>query len=63
MGREILKKIDNDKEIIQLRMESEDLINNYDFMAKDDFQKEAKRIEAAIDNRISTIYKNAETNA
>lgn len=60
MSRKILGIINNDRILIDLRMQSEDLINNIDRIDPKDFEKESLRIESEIDNRISQIYKQNE---
>lgn len=57
MSRKLQEKINSDREIVDLRMESEDIINNMDFMAEADFERESKRIADAIDARIAELYK------
>ncbi|MBD8347019.1 hypothetical protein [Dysgonomonas sp. HGC4] len=56
MTRKDLENINKDKEIIQLRMQSEDLINNVESLSDEDFRNEALRIEKEIDDRISILY-------
>ncbi|MBF0574766.1 hypothetical protein [Dysgonomonas sp. GY617] len=56
MTRKDLENINKDKEIIELRMQSEDLINNVESLSDEDFRNEALRIEKEIDDRISILY-------
>lgn len=56
MTRKDLENINKDKEIIELRMQSEDLINNVESLSNEDFRNEALRIEKEIDDRISILY-------
>ncbi|PXV69009.1 hypothetical protein CLV62_101276 [Dysgonomonas alginatilytica] len=56
MTRKDLENINKDKEIIELRMQSEDLINNVESLSDEDFRNEALRIEKEIDDRISVLY-------
>lgn len=60
MSRKILGIINNDRILIDLRMQSEDLINNIDRIDPKEFEKESLRIKSEIDNRISQIYKQNE---
>ncbi|WP_165043211.1 hypothetical protein [Dysgonomonas sp. ZJ709] len=60
MSRKNLDIINNDRKIIELRMESEDLINRRDSLNQDIFEKEAVRIKTEIDNRISELYRDME---
>lgn len=55
MTRKDLDAINSDREIIDLRGQSEDLINNMESMSREDFEREALRIEALIDARISIL--------
>lgn len=56
MTRKDLEMINSDREIIDLRMQSEDLINNIESFSDEDFKNEAQRIEKEIDDRISVLY-------
>lgn len=63
MDRKTMQIINSDKEIVELRMQSEDLINSIDNLSPEDFEKEAKRIKEMIDRRTSILllqYKDAE---
>ncbi|WP_165021065.1 hypothetical protein [Dysgonomonas sp. ZJ279] len=60
MSRKNLDIINNDRKIIELRMESEDLINRRDSLNQGIFEKEAVRIKSEIDNRISELYRDME---
>lgn len=57
MTRKDLETINNDRIVIDLRMQAEDLINNMESMSNDDYQREAQRIENEIDNRIEFLFK------
>lgn len=54
--RKDLDIINSDREIIDLRMQSEDLINNSESLNENDFRKEAQRIEKEIDDRMAFLY-------
>lgn len=60
MTRKDLQTINNDREIIDLRMQAEDLINNVESFSDEDFRNEAQRIERAIDDRIAFLFKQME---
>lgn len=63
MDRKTMQIINSDREIVELRMQSEDLINNIDNLSHEDFEKEANRIKEGIDQRTSLLlsqYKDAE---
>ncbi len=53
--RKDLEDIYNDREIIDLRMQSEDLINNAESLTEEEFRNEAQRIERAIDERTAFL--------
>lgn len=55
MTRKDLEAINSDRMIIDLRMESEDLINNVESLSEEDFKNEALRIEKEIDDRIAVL--------
>lgn len=55
MSREIQDKINSDREIIDLRMQAEDLINSMERITDDEFTRESKRITDAIDRRIGEL--------
>lgn len=55
MSRLLQNKINNDPEIIRLRMDVEDLINSIDSIDDEIFDKEASRLKKAIDKRIEFI--------
>ncbi|SHF02288.1 hypothetical protein [Dysgonomonas macrotermitis] len=57
MTRKIQDKINSDREIVDLRMQSEDLINNAEMMSEEDYRKEAKRISDAIDARVDVLFR------
>lgn len=52
MNREIMQKINSDRIIINLRMQSADLINAKDSLSEEQYQMEAKQIENELDQRI-----------
>ncbi len=55
VNRKDLQTINSDREIIDLRMQAEDLINNIESFSDEDFRNEAQRIEKEIDDRISIL--------
>lgn len=55
MSRELQNVINNDHEIIRLRMDVEDLINAAESYSDKIFQEEACRLESAINKRIEII--------
>lgn len=56
MTRKDLEAINNDREVIDLRMQAEDLINNVESLTDEDFRNEAQRIEKQIDDRIAFLF-------
>lgn len=56
MTRKDLEAINSDREVIDLRMQSEDLINNAESLSEEDFKKEAQRIEKEIEDRLSVLF-------
>ena len=60
MTRKDLQTINSDREIIDLRMQAEDLINNVESLSDEDFRNEAKRIEKEIDDRIAVLIQQME---
>lgn len=60
MTRKDLQTINNDREIIDLRMQAEDLINNVESLSDEDFRNEAQRIEKEIDDRIAVLIQQIE---
>lgn len=60
MTRKDLQTINNDREIIDLRMQAEDLINNVESLSDEDFRNEAQRIEKEIDDRIAVLIQQME---
>lgn len=61
MTRNDLKKIDNDRIVIDLRMQSEDLINNIESVSQKMYDAQAKHIKDQIDERIfQVLNKNKE---
>ena len=61
MSRKFQDKINSDREIIDLRMQSEDLINAMERMTEDEFRKESQRIADAIDARIECLFRESES--
>lgn len=60
MTRKDLQTINNDREIIDLRMQAEELINNVESFSDEDFINEAQRIEKEIDDRIAVLIQQME---
>ncbi|QIK60651.1 hypothetical protein G7050_12745 [Dysgonomonas sp. HDW5A] len=60
MTRKDLQTINSDREIIDLRMQAEDLINNVESLSDEDFRNEAQRIEKEIDDRIAVLIQQME---
>lgn len=56
MDRATADKINNDRQIVDLRMQVEDLINNSDSMDKEVYKAESKRIEEALAKRFEELY-------
>lgn len=48
-------KINSDRIIIELRMQSEDLINNAEHLSEEDYNDEARKISQSISKRIIQI--------
>lgn len=61
MSRKFQDKINSDRVIIDLRMQSEDLINAMERMTEDEFRKETQRIADAIDARIECLFRESES--
>lgn len=55
MTRKDLEAINSDRVIIDLRMQSEDLVNNVESLSDDDFRNEALLIKKQIDDRIAIL--------
>ena len=55
MSRLLQNKINNDTEIIRLRMDVEDLVNSIDSISEDIFNEEAAKLKLAIDKRINYL--------
>lgn len=60
MTRKDLQTINSDREIIDLRMQAEDLINNVESLSDEDFRNEAQRIEKEINDRIAVLIQQME---
>ena len=60
MTRKDLQTINNDREIIDLRMQAEELINTVESFSDEDFRNEAQRIEKEIDDRIAVLIQQME---
>lgn len=56
MDRATADKINNDRQIVDLRMQVEDLINNSEHMDKEAYVAESKRIEDALAKRFDELY-------
>lgn len=56
MNRKIQDLINSDRTIVDLRMQSEDLINNMELMTEKDFAQASQKISEAIDARIQEIF-------
>lgn len=57
MSRKFQDKINTDREIVDLRMQSEELINAMERLSEEEFRIESKRIADAIDGRIEVLYR------
>lgn len=55
MTREDWAKINSDREVISLRMEAEDLINDREYMDEAIFNSESARIKNAIEQRLQFL--------
>ena len=55
MNRKTIKIINSDRIINNLRMQSQDLINNSESLSDEQFKLEAKRIEDQMDQRIAEL--------
>lgn len=55
MTRKDLEAINNDREVINLRMQAEDLINNIEAINDDVYMAEAMRIQKGIKERITYL--------
>lgn len=55
MTRKINTIINSDREIIDLRIDAEDLINNMESLTEDEYNKMAQDIKTKIDARISFL--------
>lgn len=56
MDRATAEKINNDRQIVELRMQVEDLINNSEHMDKATYLAESKRIEESLAQRFAELY-------
>lgn len=63
MSRNIQNKINADRDIIEFRMQAEELINNIELITDKDFEEASKQISDAIDNRIKELYQIIEDQA
>lgn len=55
MTRKDLATINNDRVIIDLRMQAEDLINHVESLSDEDFRNESLKIEKEIDARVAVL--------
>ena len=53
--RKDLATINNDRVIIDLRMQAEDLINHVESLSDEDFRNESLKIEKEIDARVAVL--------
>ena len=60
MTRQDWDKINSDREIISLRMDAEDLINNREYIDEIVYISESTRIKNAIEQRIQYLVENLE---
>ncbi|MBK5720049.1 hypothetical protein JGH11_04110 [Dysgonomonas sp. Marseille-P4677] len=56
MDRATASKINNDKEIVGLRMQAEELINNQELLDKELFESESRRIKQELEQRFVILY-------
>lgn len=56
MDRATSEAINNDRQITDLRMDMEELINNRDSMSEDLYAAQSKRIQDAISQRFDELY-------
>ena len=55
MTREDWDNINSDREVVNLRMEAEELINNREYMDEIIFESESARIKNSIEQRIQYL--------
>lgn len=56
MDRATAEAINNDRQITDLRMDMEELINNRDSLSEEVFTARSKRIQHAINQRFEELY-------
>lgn len=56
MNRATADLINNDPQIVRLRMQAEDLINNMESLSQDNYKAEGKRIEGELAKRFAELY-------
>lgn len=56
MDRATADKINNDSQIVKLRLQIEDLINGIDSLSEEEFTAETQKIEAEISRRFAELY-------
>lgn len=55
ISRKINDQINSDRTIIELRMQSEDLINNMEHLTREEYEEQARKISQLIDQRTIEI--------
>lgn len=60
MTREDWDNINSDREVVNLRMEAEELINNREYMDEIIFESESARIKNSIEQRIQYLVEQLE---
>ncbi len=56
MNRATADKINNDPQIVKLRLQVEDLINGIDSLSEEEFTAATQRIESEISKRFAELY-------
>ena len=60
MDRATLDKINNDRQLVDLRMQAEDLINAMETMDAELFRTESLRVKKALDDRFAELIEQYE---
>lgn len=55
MDRATLAKINDDRQLVELRMQAEDLINSMDQMDEERYRTESLRIKKELDDRYAEL--------
>ena len=56
MDRTTAQKINNDPQIVRLRLRVEDLVNSMEHMTDEEYAVESKRLDEALTKRFEELY-------